>query len=107
MVNIVAILTASILSLLSLVTIGWEARYWIPPMSKREKISRSLYTGISVMVLLPSALSVVDLTSAPNAIENWSLSSFLLLLCLGLPFGLVAILGTYMRFTVLDSIRKK
>lgn len=104
-INTLAIVVLAIIAVLSLLFIGWEARYWKSPMENKEKISRSVGTGIGTTIGVISVLSVLDLSSAPKAIANWTFVSYLGVFCMGVPLGVVASIGTFIGFTVLDTLR--
>ena len=105
--NTIAITVSTILTILSLLLIGWESRWWTPPMSNKEKISRSIKTGLGVIMFIVCSLTAFDLTKSLHAIENWKLVSYFGLLCIAMPLGLVATIGTFIGFTILDTLRGK
>ena len=103
--NTLAIAIASIAAILSMIFVVWQARYWHVPMSRNEKISRSLKTGLGLIICMVSSLSVLDLTRTSDEIKSWNFSSLFLLICFSIPIGVIAAIGSYVRFTNLDKLR--
>jgi cytochrome bd-type quinol oxidase subunit 2 len=84
-----------------------QMRPWQKPISSRERWKRSMLTGISVMVFVFSLLTMMDLTKSADALNKWSISSLLMLICFLIPLGAIAVIGSYFGFGILDGLRRK
>lgn len=82
-----------------------QMRSWKPPLQSKEKWKRSTITGIGVICFTFAILTIIDLSTSTRAIMNWTLESTILSVCFILPFGFFAIIGSYIGYGFLDSLK--
>lgn len=98
--------------LLGLLLVGTSAfaiwqhiRPWHPPMRLGEKVFRSFGTGLGVTVGMFSFLALLDLSTSPEAVSKWSISSLLTSLCFVAPFAIATTIGSFVGLGITDTLR--
>ena len=75
-------------------------------MTKKERLTRSVFTGLGLILFIPSLLSLFVLLSYDEAEEKIALTTILFFLCLSLPIGLLSIIGSYFGYGRLDHLKQ-
>lgn len=82
-----------------------QVRPWASPIRTSERLIRSLSIGVGVAISIFCLFAILDLRSKPNAINNWSVQSMYASFCFVLPLGIVASIGSYINFGVMDKLK--
>jgi hypothetical protein len=96
-----------ILLIVSLFITFRQMRPWKSPMQSREKWKRSTITGVAVISFAFAMLTILDLSTSTQAMMKWTFESTILSLCFILPFGFFAIVGSYIGYGLLDSLKQQ
>ena len=87
------------------ISVWQQVRPWTSPMAASAKFGRSVSIGFGVSVSIFCLFAILDLWSGPNAIASWNLQSVLASFCFVLPLGVIATIGSYINFGVMDKLR--
>lgn len=98
-----------VLLVLSLASLGFglmQMHPWKSSLTKKGKLARSIFTGLAIILFIPSSLSLLVLLSSEGVKEKFTLATISFFLCLSLPIGLLSIIGSYLGYGQLDHLKR-
>ena len=105
--RVLSIILLGFLILVGFVLGIWQQRSWSPPISVREKLKRSAYVSVSVIfICYPGLLLYNLLQEESKEVITLSIAALVGPLCLVIPFGIIAFIGSIIGFSTQDSILK-
>jgi hypothetical protein len=106
--NSISIVIYIIVLLISLALALWQTtRSLLPPMSKIERLKRSLLIAIGTATGVYSGFILIFTFQGNNIFDKWSGTSYLGLICCITPFFFASFIGSYINFGVLTMLENQ
>jgi hypothetical protein len=102
-IRIIALSFFLLLFILGVFFAIWQQRSWKPPLTRRDKLRRSIIVGFGAYLAGLSFMFLLDIISTSGHM-NISNSEVLTFHCIALPVFVVASIGSYIGFLSQDRI---